>query len=141
MTRRPSSPRSIECSSPSTRSPSTHRPTKTEDGFADHRRQFRTARGPGRRRGAIEAELANLDAPVELRIAVEPVAVEPDVTIAEAEAARAMAERMIAPVVLKDGDETWTIKKPTVRKWIGFAMTEQGYRPVVDEAAVRTRSG
>jgi vancomycin resistance protein YoaR len=85
---------------------------------------------------AIEADLGKLDAPAELRVAVEPQSVEPDITDSEAREAKATAEKMSAELVLKDGDEAWPIKSGTVRNWIGFAPTEAGLGPTVDEAAV-----
>jgi vancomycin resistance protein YoaR len=81
--------------------------------------------------------LADADAPSELRVDLQVSSVEPEVTTAEAIAAKAKADKMASEIALLAGKEAWTIPAATVRTWISFAKSRDGtYAPVVDPAKV-----
>ncbi len=86
---------------------------------------------------AIEAALQPVDAPttVALPLAVTPVA--PTITDTDAMVARSRADRMVAPVVLAHGKDSWDIPVATVRSWVTFgAWSDGSYGPIVDGTAV-----
>ncbi|HSG85058.1 MAG TPA: VanW family protein [Candidatus Limnocylindrales bacterium] len=90
---------------------------------------------------AIIAEIAaaarSTDAPPEIRVAAMPTTTPPVIDDVDTTIARTTAERMIADVVLVDGDDTWSIEAPKVQAWLSFGMTEDGaIEPVVDQAKV-----
>lgn len=81
--------------------------------------------------------LADVDAPASLRVSVSPDVVEPDVSTAEAIAARDAAERIAVDVELVNGPESWTIPGAAIRGWISFAPTpDGGYGPIVARAGL-----
>jgi vancomycin resistance protein YoaR len=85
----------------------------------------------------LTAALTRVDAPAEIRVPLELVSVDPDITTAEATEARAAADRMALDVAIVEGKETWTIPAATVRSWLSFATTRDGvYQPVVQQAGV-----
>ena len=55
----------------------------------------------------------------------------------EVAAAVASANRMARDVVLTHGKETWKLKAATVRGWISFETTTEGYRPTIARSAPR----
>ncbi|MBE3073814.1 MAG: VanW family protein, partial [Actinobacteria bacterium] len=84
---------------------------------------------------ALLAQLTDPAAPDTLELAYQSVPVEPDIDDAEVASAIASANRMATDVALTSGKETWTIKAATVRAWIGFETTPDGYRPTVAPTA------
>lgn len=81
----------------------------------------------------ITGALVATDAPAELRFDLPMTDVEPVVTTAEAEAAKAAADRMVADLVFTDGEGSWTIAESSLRPLIRFARTvDGGVVPVVD---------
>ncbi len=84
---------------------------------------------------ALLAQLADPAAPDTLELAYETVPVEPYVDDNAVAGAIASANRMATDVALTAGTETWTIKAATVRKWIGFETTTDGYHPAIAPAA------
>jgi len=84
---------------------------------------------------ALLAQLAGPAAPDTLELSYETDPVAPDIDDAEVASAIASANRMATDVVLTSGTETWTIKGTTVRAWIGFETTPDGYRPTVAPTA------
>lgn len=87
----------------------------------------------------LTTQLAQVEAPSEIKIEFELSAVEPDITTAEANAARAVAERMAVDVSIVEGKETWKIPAATVRSWLSFDTTDDGaYEPVVGPAGIDT---
>jgi vancomycin resistance protein YoaR len=91
---------------------------------------------------ALTVALSRADAPADVRVELDTVPVEPDITTAEATDAKATAERLALDISLVEGKESWTISAATVRSWITFQpATDGGYEPVVAtksiEAAVK----
>ncbi len=63
--------------------------------------------------------------------------IEPDVTTAEATAAREAALRIASDTVLTVADEEWTIDAAQIRAWISFEKTaDGGFGPVVAREAI-----
>jgi vancomycin resistance protein YoaR len=85
----------------------------------------------------LTARLTDPAAPATLQLAYATTPVEPFIDDAEVAGAIAAAERMAAPLVLTSGTETWTLGAPTVRGWISFATTTDGYLATVTPAAPR----
>jgi vancomycin resistance protein YoaR len=75
--------------------------------------------------------LARTDAPSEIQVDLEPSAIEPDVTTAEAKDAMAAAKRIAVDVAIVEGKEVWTISAKTIRSWITFSTKDGGYEPVI----------
>ena len=91
---------------------------------------------------ALAAELARVDAPSEIRVALELTPIEPEVTTAEATAARAAADLVALDVAIVEGKESWTIPAATVRSWITFSKSRDGdYGPTVDPAKLEAHLG
>ncbi len=111
--------------------------TTTEDGFAlTEGIDGRTSdAGP-----AIEAALAVVgepDAPEVIEVDLETAPVEPAITTAEAEEARATAERIATGIVLTRGDKKVRLNGARIRQWIGFGVDEDGtYAPQVDTSTL-----
>ena len=85
----------------------------------------------------LTAALADVDAPSRLRVDLDVTPVEPDVSTADAAAAKATADRIATDVSIVHGKESWTIPSKTVRSWITFATGDDGtYAPFVDPAKV-----
>ena len=82
--------------------------------------------------GSAEALLADPAAPAAVSLDLRVATTDPDVTTAEATAARDAADRIAADVALVQGSESWTIKGTDIRGWITFAKAADGsYGPVV----------
>ena len=79
----------------------------------------------------LTAVLARADAPSEIKVELRVGPSEPNVTTAEATAARAAAERMATDIAIVEGKEQWTIPAATVRSWLSFGTTDGVYGPVV----------
>ncbi len=84
---------------------------------------------------ALQEGLADPASPTTLELSFETATVEPYVTDAEVAAAIEAADRMVQDLVLATGKETWTVKASTVRGWISFETTTDGYRPTVAPTA------
>ncbi len=84
---------------------------------------------------ALLDQLTDPAAPGTLELAYQTVPVEPDIDDAEVASAIASANRMATDVVLTSGQETWTIPGGTVRGWIRFETSSEGYHPTVDPTA------
>ena len=100
--------------------------TTTEDGFAlTEGVDGRTSdAGP-----AIEAALAvvgELDAPEIIEVDLEMAPVEPAITTAEAEEAKATAERVAVGIVLTRDDKKVRLNGARIRQWISFGVDESG---------------
>ena len=80
------------------------------------------------------AALARTDAPLELEVEVPVAAVEPNITNAEATAARQAAEQIARDLVITvDADESFPIRASTIRTWMRIAPTVDGsLTPVLD---------
>ena len=112
--------------------------TTTEDGFAlTEGVDGRTSdAGP-----AIEAALAvvgELDAPEIIEVDLETAPVEPAITTAEAEEAKATAERIADGIVLTRDDKSAKLNgSPDPPGWISFGVDESGtYAPQVDTSTL-----
>jgi vancomycin resistance protein YoaR len=87
----------------------------------------------------LTATLARADAPAEVVVPLELKSVEPEITTAEAAAAKVAADRIALDIRIGDGDESWTVSAATVRSWIGFERSTDGtYGPIVDESKIDT---
>lgn len=72
-----------------------------------------------------------------LRVELPISIIEPDVTTAEATAARAAALRIASDTVLTSASEEWTIEAAQIRAWISFEKTaDGGFGPVVAREAI-----
>ena len=117
------------------RAPASGSATATATGFAA------TPAVPGKvvpRAEIAAALLAQLDdpaAPDTLQLSFETVPVEPYIDDSEVAGAIASANRMATDVVLAHGTERWTIKAATVREWVRFNVTTDGYIPTVAPTA------
>jgi len=107
--------------------------TTTEEGFelsegADGRT---SDAGP-----AIEAALAalgELDAPEIIEVDLETSPVEPEITTAAAEEAKATAERIAVGINVLRDDKQVRLNGSRIRRWITFGVNEAGaYAPTVD---------
>ena len=111
--------------------------TTTEDGFAlTEGVDGRTSdAGP-----AIEAALAvvgELDAPEIIEVDLETAPVEPAITTAEAEEAKATAERIAVGIVLTRDDKKVRLNGARIRQWVSFGVDESGtYAPQVDTSTL-----
>ncbi len=86
---------------------------------------------------AAFADVGELDAPASLTYALPVRAVEPEVTTAEASAAKATAERIAAEVTLSAKTGKQKITQSRLRSWITFAPTaDGGYAPSMDTAGL-----
>ena len=81
---------------------------------------------------SLAIALAQLDAPAEVRAILRTTTLQPRVTTAEAVNAKAKAERIAARIDLVDGTKPVTIATTTLRAWVSFQMTGDGYQPVID---------
>ena len=81
---------------------------------------------------SLAIALARLDAPAEVRTILPSTTLQPRVTTAEAVNAKATAERIAARIDLLDGEKPVTIATATLRAWVSFQMTGDGYEPVLD---------
>jgi vancomycin resistance protein YoaR len=82
---------------------------------------------------AIGPRMTDLATPAELRQDVIVAAAPPVITTADAEAAQAAGERMAADLVMRRGDERWTIPGSELRRLVTFTPTvEGGIAPVLD---------
>jgi vancomycin resistance protein YoaR len=85
----------------------------------------------------IDAQVARLDAPGEIREDIPMTLQAPAVETADAQAAKDAGERMAQDIVLKRGSSTWTIPATTVRSWVSFTTTADGsITPVLDTTGV-----
>lgn len=85
---------------------------------------------------AIEAALNDPAAPANVELSFETTAIEPFIHDGEVAAAIEAATRMAQPVVLKHGDEKWTIGAGTVRSWLRFETTTDGYAPTIPTSGI-----
>ena len=86
---------------------------------------------------ALDQQLAALDTPASIAMAVPVVPLAPAVTTASAEAAKAAADRMAADVVVARGKDTWTIAGTSLAPLISFSTAADGsITPVLDEAGL-----
>jgi len=85
---------------------------------------------------AIEAALSavgELDAPETIEVKLETSPVEPAVTTADAEEAKATAERIAVAVYLQRDDKQVRLNASRIRGWISFGVDEAGaYAPIVN---------
>jgi vancomycin resistance protein YoaR len=88
--------------------------------------------------GTIIDQLTQDGAPSELRIESELLTLQPRFTDEQAQAAAAMAPKMVVDVTLIRGSQTWTIEADKIRSWIIFGKRSDGtFGPVVDPVPVK----
>ncbi|HLA16780.1 MAG TPA: VanW family protein [Candidatus Limnocylindrales bacterium] len=76
--------------------------------------------------GAALDQVGRAGAPASIVIPVSPTTIEPALTDSEAEAARQAVERMVQPIVVRHGEESWRVGAATVRPWIVVVPTGDG---------------
>ena len=82
---------------------------------------------------SLNLALRRMDAPAEINMDLGVSVLEPDVTAAEAFAAKRTAERVTSQIVLVVGDETLPIDGAELRGWVSFGETgDGGYAPTID---------
>ena len=82
---------------------------------------------------AALAAVGRLDPPARVVVAIPLSPIPPDITTAEAVAARDRAERIAQDLTIKVGEEAATIKGGTIRSWLRISPTvDGGYVPVLD---------
>jgi vancomycin resistance protein YoaR len=80
---------------------------------------------------------ARLDAPAEVVVFAPAIAIPPEMSDADVDAARAATERMVTDVKVAFGKKTWKIKAATVRAWLRLdSATDGAIVPTVDPALV-----
>jgi vancomycin resistance protein YoaR len=85
----------------------------------------------------IEAQIARVDAPAEIRVDLPIVIRSPALTTPDAIVARATADRMTADLVLSRGEDRWTIPSAELRKLVSFSVTaDGGLVPVLDVSGI-----
>ena len=111
--------------------------TTTEKGFELKEGSDGRTADPG---PAIEAALAvvgELDAPEIIEVDLETAPVAPAITSAEAEEAKAAAERIAKGIVLTRDDKSAKLNGSWIRGWISFGVDEAGtYAPLVDTSTL-----
>jgi vancomycin resistance protein YoaR len=86
---------------------------------------------------ALDQQLASLDTPASITMAVPVESVVPDVDTASAEAAKAAADRMAADLVVARGEDSWTIPGTSLAPLISFPAAAGGtITPVFDESGL-----
>ena len=86
---------------------------------------------------ALDQQLAALDTPASITMAVPVVSLAPAVATASAEEAKAAAERMAANVVIAHGKDNWTIAGKSLAPLISFSTAADGsVTPVLDESGL-----
>lgn len=82
---------------------------------------------------SLNLALRRVDTPAEIVLDLRVAVLEPDVTTAEAFAAKRTAERVASPIGLIVGDETLPIDGAELRGWVSFGKTaDGGYAPAID---------
>jgi len=113
------------------RAPADGSATVTETGFEAQP----AASGSALRQDEVVAALLDLladpAAPATVEVAGTSDPVPPAIDDADVAEAIAAAERMATDVTVKAGKLTGTIKAATVRSWLGFESTAEGYVPTV----------
>jgi vancomycin resistance protein YoaR len=86
---------------------------------------------------ALDQQLAALDTPASITMAVPVVSLAPAVATTYAEAAKAAADRMAADVVVARGEDTWTIAGSSLAPLISFSTAAYGgITPVFNESGL-----
>ncbi len=86
---------------------------------------------------ALDPQLAALDAPASIEMAVPVVPLAPAVATASAEAAKAAADRMAADMVIARGEDSWTIASASLAPLISVSTAADGsLEPVLDETGL-----
>jgi vancomycin resistance protein YoaR len=85
----------------------------------------------------LDQQLAALDTPASITMAVPVASLAPAVATASAEAAKAAADRMAAAVVVTRGEDSWTIARTSLAPLITFSTAADGtIIPVLDQAGL-----
>ena len=86
---------------------------------------------------ALSPQLAELDAPASIEMAVPVVSLAPAVATATVEAAKSAADRMAADVIITRGEDSWTIAGTSLAPLISFSTAADGtIAPVLDETGL-----
>jgi vancomycin resistance protein YoaR len=86
---------------------------------------------------ALDQQLAPVDAPASITMAVPVVSLAPAVTTATVEAAKTSADRMAADVVIARGEDSWTIAGKDLAPLISFSTAADGsIAPVLDASGL-----
>ena len=86
---------------------------------------------------SLDQQLAKLDAPAEIAVDVPVATLPPAVATASADAAKAAADRMAADVVVRRGDDSWTIARSSLAPLISFSTAADGtVTPTLDASGI-----
>jgi vancomycin resistance protein YoaR len=86
---------------------------------------------------ALDRQLAALDTPDSIKMAVPVATLPPAVPTASADAAKAAADRMAANVVVARGEDSWTIASTSLSPLISFSTATDGsITPVFDQSGL-----
>ena len=94
---------------------------------------------------ALDGELTGQGTPASIQMAVPVVSLTPTVDTASAEAAQSAADRMAGDVIVRRGDDSWTIARKSLARLISFStagdgtvtavLNESGLDPIVKSLA------
>jgi vancomycin resistance protein YoaR len=84
----------------------------------------------------VESALLDPATPADFAVTARIVRTPPRVSDDQALRARDVAARIASNLVLTDGTKKWAIMAAQIRPWITFAVTDEGYQPSIDAAAV-----
>jgi len=84
----------------------------------------------------IAAQLAPVDAPDAVSVALTATPIPPAVTDASARVASSQAALMANDVTLVDGEDSWVIPAATIHGWLSFTVINNRARIVIDTKAV-----
>ena len=86
---------------------------------------------------ALDPQLAALDTPASIEMAVPVVSLAPAVATATAEAAKAAADRMATDMVIARGEDSWTIDGTSLAPLISVSTAADGsITPVLDDSGL-----
>jgi vancomycin resistance protein YoaR len=86
---------------------------------------------------ALDQQLAALDTPASITMAVPVVPLAPAIATASAESAKAAADRMAAAVTVTRGKDTWTVTHTNLARLISFSTAADGtITPIFDESGL-----
>jgi vancomycin resistance protein YoaR len=89
-------------------------------------------------RTRLVGALSAIDAPPEIRIPLPVTTLEPALTTQEVTAAKEAAERLIVPLTVRLGTESWTISSKRLHAVTSFTPTYTGVTPIVDVKGIET---
>lgn len=108
----------------------------TNDGFATTPSKAGQSVDEGTAAADAAAQLAAIDAPATVELTLTATPIPPNVSDASAQLAARQAALMQNDIVLRDGQDTWTIPAATVHRWLSFTIINNRVRVAIDTKAV-----